>query len=82
MPDEIKKYPFTCPVCGEEQSASTSIFQDWGYDDRGAGHCRRCRTFLHLTVDREKGIMLPEEYDDYAKRRLIEKEAKTDVKDN
>ena len=59
----LEAYPFTCPVCGEEQMARPSLFMQTGMMNSGAGTCLHCGTYLHLKIAPEKDRMIAEDWD-------------------
>lgn len=70
-----KRYNFTCPNCGYEQSAAPSILMEMSYNN-GCGSCLECKSFLHLMIvpDLNGDAMEAILWDDYMKKEeLVEK---------
>lgn len=69
----LERYPFICPVCGNESEAAPSIFMTGFEINIGRGVCK-CGTSLHLEIepdmfgDRMKAVI----EDDYIKKLKIE----------
>ena len=59
----LEAYPFTCPVCGNEQMARPSLFMQTGMMNTGHGSCLNCNTFLQLEIAPENDRMIAEDFD-------------------
>lgn len=55
-----KRYPFTCPACGNEQEAAPSLFMQTFQANVGGGSCLECSTRLYLSIDEKNEGMVAE----------------------
>ncbi len=61
----LEAYPFTCPVCGDEQMARPSLFMQTGMMNTAHGSCLNCATFLQLEIAPENDRMIAKSLDEY-----------------
>ena len=61
----LEAYPFTCPVCGDEQMARPSLFMQTGMMNTAHGSCLNCATSLQLEIAPENDRMIAKSLDEY-----------------